>query len=109
MEDWAPKIAHEARAGAEIIALVPNHTCAKWYATLMEPRPVKGDVRKRLRFLGAPDDAMFPNTLLYYGTRRERFMQCFADVCHFPNCYPPQTGDTKVPELWRMPRLRKAA
>jgi hypothetical protein len=79
LADWAPKIAAEANAGLEIVALVPSRTDTDWFHTLWESARTTLLWKGRLKFLGAKYPAPFPSALFYFGKREEVFIKAFAD------------------------------
>jgi hypothetical protein len=80
--EWAAKIAEEARRGAEIVALCPVRTDARWWQDHARAMDVLFFWRGRLRFGGAPSSAPFPSALWYAGPRIDRFVEIFAPHGH---------------------------
>jgi hypothetical protein len=79
LADWSQKIAAEANAGLEIVALVPSRTDTDWFHTLWESARTTLLWKGRLKFLGADNYAVFPSALFYFGKREEVFIKAFAD------------------------------
>jgi hypothetical protein len=76
---WTKKIADEARAGVEIVALLPARTDTRWFHLYGRKADALVFWEGRLTFLGAPTSAPFPSLLLYYGPRWITFLAVFAD------------------------------
>lgn len=66
---WSQKITAEARAGLEIVALVPARTDTAWFNTLYSACSDLLLWRGRLTFLGAKHPAPFPSAVFYFGVR----------------------------------------
>jgi hypothetical protein len=79
LADWSQKIAAEANAGLEIVALVPSRTDTDWFHTLWESARTTLLWKGRVTFLGAKYPAPFPSALFYFGKREEVFIKAFAD------------------------------
>lgn len=79
---WTAKCRNEAEEGAEIIALLPARTDTRWWRDCTPPRSARAVafLRGRLRFVGAPAGAPFPSCLVYWGPRKYRFADAFADA-----------------------------
>lgn len=80
---WTLKMAEEAAAGAEIVALLPSRTDPAWMHDHVFPTArVVCLWRGRLRFL--PGDgkkatsAPFPSMIVYWGVRDEAFCEAFS-------------------------------
>jgi hypothetical protein len=79
---WIEKCAAEGCIdGAEIIALVPARTDAKWFQRCFYASAICF-WRGRLRFLGAPSSAPFPSAVVYWGGAVARFADVFGRVGH---------------------------
>jgi hypothetical protein len=79
LSDWSQKIAAEANAGLEIVALVPSRTDTEWFHRMWGSARCTLLWRGRLKFLGADNYAVFPSALFYFGKREEVFIKAFAD------------------------------
>lgn len=79
---WATKCVVEARAGAEIILLVPARPDTKWFGEVLLECTSVAFWRGRLRFNDAPAPAPFPSALFYWGRRRWDFCKAFAPHAH---------------------------
>lgn len=77
IERWLARCADAGAAGAELIALVPARTDAKWWQSHVTTADVVCFWRGRLRFVGAPSSAPFPSALAYWGPRVEKFAHVF--------------------------------
>lgn len=82
---WTERCRAEALAGAEVIALVPAATSEKWFQSSCAPRRSAAVCfwRGRIRFTVAGarlDSAPFSSALVYFGPRRYRFADAFADA-----------------------------
>lgn len=81
---WADKIAREAEAGVEIIALVPARTdTAAFQRGYLATCSAVCFVSGRVRFLqdGKPCDAPpFPSAVSYYGSRVGAFAEVFSEI-----------------------------
>lgn len=75
---WVAKCAYEANCGAEIIALLPARTDARWFRNVWTADRVCFWYG-RLKFLGAPSSAPFPSAIAYWGERGKRFDRVFGD------------------------------
>ena len=73
---WVRKCAAEAERGAQVIALLPARTDAKWFAGVWTAKKVCF-WRGRLKFLGAPSSAPFPSVVAYWGDNGRRFAEVF--------------------------------
>jgi len=81
MRQWAQKIANEARAGCEIIALVKGDFSTAWWRTLRGEAAAIGYVRERIAFEGGEHGSgNFASALFYFGPRAHLFAHMFADV-----------------------------
>lgn len=84
INDWTAKCVEAAAlwpSEAEVIALLPARTDTRWWHNDCAP-PKSGAVcfwAGRLRFVGAPASAPFPSALVYWGPRKYRFAEVFAD------------------------------
>jgi hypothetical protein len=97
---WAPKIAAEAAAGVEIIALVPARVDTEWWRTISGGAAAVGFVRGRLCF-ELPDHtegepAFFPSAIVYHGARAGDFMNAFAGIA---DCFP-WAKERPAPRHW---------
>lgn len=81
--DWTERCADAGCDEAEVIALLPARTDTRWWAAACVP-PVSAQAvcfwRGRLRFVGASASAPFPSCLVYWGQRKFRFADAFADA-----------------------------
>lgn len=79
---WTSRCLLEARDGAEVIALLPARTDTRWWRDCTPPHEAQAVCfwRGRLRFVGAPASAPFPSALVYWGARKFRFADVFADT-----------------------------
>lgn len=79
---WAARCHSAALCGAEVIALVPVDTSTGWWHDYCAPPKSQAVCfyRGRLRFVGAPGPAPFASALVYWGPRRFRFADVFADA-----------------------------
>jgi hypothetical protein len=75
---WALKMMAEARAGTEIVALVPNSTETAWFRELFDACNAAVCWRGRLTFDGATTPAFFGSTLFYFGHRPYAFADAFS-------------------------------
>lgn len=75
---WTEKIAREAAAGCEIIALLPARTDTRWWQEHVVTAHALCFWRGRLKFRGAPAPAPFPSAIAYFGPRRGRFCDVFS-------------------------------
>ena len=76
---WAQKMQIDGARGAEIIALLPARTDARWWQNHITNADAVCFWRGRLRFLGAESSAPFPSAVAYWGDRRIRFAKVFGD------------------------------
>jgi len=77
IESWVKKIHHEANDDAEIIALLPSRTGARWFRYVWTANAVCF-WRGRFRFVGAEYSAPFDSVLAYWGKRGDVFANAFA-------------------------------
>lgn len=77
---FARKMQDEGKRGAEIIALLPARTDARWWQHHITSARAVCFWKGRLKFLGAPSSAPFPSALAYWGPRPERFADFFGDA-----------------------------
>lgn len=71
---WSARCIEEAARGACVILLVPARKGAQWYRACEATASASCDVRGRLRFVGAKDDAPFPVTIfVWFGDRSHDF------------------------------------
>lgn len=83
-----PPYSHHLRAwmakcgssGAEVIALVPARTDARWWQEHAGMADAICFWRGRVRFLGGEASAPFPSALPYWGPRVDRFAEVFREV-----------------------------
>lgn len=75
--DVAPWAWKGAREGDEVILLVPVRTGSDWWQSNIAPADVILFWKGRLKFVGATDSAPFHCALVYWGERREKFLQAF--------------------------------
>lgn len=75
---WAPKIALEGAGGSEIIALLPARTDTNWFQKHIARADVLCFWSGRLTFRGAPDPALFPSVVAYFGDRAKAFKRVFT-------------------------------
>lgn len=83
MRAWADRCVAYARAGGEILLLVPARVDTVWWDRLtQDPAAAVAFVRGRLRFElpGASESAPFPSAFVYFGHRPERFAQLASQV-----------------------------
>jgi site-specific DNA-methyltransferase (adenine-specific) len=83
LSSWADACARHARAGGEVLALVPARTDTRWFATLTPEGVTVCLVRGRLRFErpgGARESAPFPSALVYFGQRPRAFARLAAGL-----------------------------
>jgi hypothetical protein len=79
--DWAEKIAREARAGAEIVALLPCRVNAAWLHDYVFPTAAAICYwRGYLRALDEPRKSVPTRAVFYWGPRPERFRAVFASA-----------------------------
>lgn len=87
---WAEKILAEAKAGAEIVALLPARTDTRWWHDCIA---MLADavcfLRGRPRFIdgdngGADGAGKFPSAVAYFGDRAKAFRRAFAGVGWIP-------------------------
>lgn len=78
LKQWVPKILDEAKAGAEIVVLVPNSTETVWFRKLFMGCQAAMCWEGRLTFDGAPAPAFFGSALFYFGHRPYAFADAFA-------------------------------
>jgi hypothetical protein len=79
LKRWVPKMIAEAKAGCEIITLLPNSTESRWFCTLFDACDAALCWRGRLTFSGSPAPAFFGNALFYFGRRPHAFAAAFAE------------------------------
>ena len=77
---WVAKAVREARAGAEIVLLLPARTDARWWQNHVRAAAAVCFWAGRLKFVGAPSSAPFPSALWYFGSRVAAFREAFADA-----------------------------
>jgi site-specific DNA-methyltransferase (adenine-specific) len=79
---WTGKCRWEGIHGAEVIALLPARTDTRCWEDCTPPDAAQAVCfwRGRLTFVGAPNCAPFPSCLVYYGPRKFRFADAFADA-----------------------------
>jgi hypothetical protein len=83
ISQWTKRCnAGAAEDGLEIIALLPARTDTRWWRDCTPPVHAQAVCfwAGRLRFVGAPASAPFPSALVYWGPRKHRFADAFADV-----------------------------
>lgn len=78
---WIARCAAEARAGAEVVALVPARVDVRWWERALKEHAIAGLWRGRVRFGGAANAAPFPIALLYWGSRQEAFCAAVSSRC----------------------------
>jgi hypothetical protein len=79
---WVAKAEREARLGAEIVALLPSRTDARWWQKHVTTADALVFWAGRLRFLGAPSSAPFPSAVAYWGPRWLTFLSVFGERGH---------------------------
>lgn len=79
---WIAKCRAEAAEGVEILCLVPSRTETRWFRSVLESPATVGLWSGRVQFLGAPHPATFPNVMIYWGPRADRFVAVFETVCN---------------------------
>ncbi len=79
---WIAKCRIEAAEGVEILALVPARTDTAWFRSVLSSPSHVGLWRGRIKFLGAPNAAPFPNVAIYWGPRADEFVRVFGEVCN---------------------------
>jgi hypothetical protein len=79
---WINKCRQEAAEGVEVLALVPSRTDTQWFRSVLASACVVGLWRGRIKFLGAPNAAPFPNVAIYWGPRSDEFVRTFGEVCN---------------------------
>ena len=78
---WARKIAREARAGVELLALLPSRTDTRWQHDYILPNSAATCYwRGRLRAVGERSRHVGPRALHYFGSRVPVFRSAFADA-----------------------------
>ena len=75
---WAEKCATEAKAGAEVVLLLPARTDTRYWHTSIATAQAVCFWRGRMRFVGAPASAPFPTALVYWGSRVDDFRRVFS-------------------------------
>jgi predicted nucleic acid-binding Zn ribbon protein len=83
LRSWSTRMADEARAGVEVIALVPARTDTRWWSTLAKANPLYCYLRGRVCFYkdSQPGDgATFPSALLYFGIARKKAISLFSPL-----------------------------
>ncbi len=76
---WTTKMVSEARAGVEIVALLPARTDTLWFQRDLEGAGLCF-VDGRIKFLGADSAAPFPSVLAYWGPYPGDFEAVFKDI-----------------------------
>jgi hypothetical protein len=74
---WVDKCIQEAKAGCEIILLVPSRTDTKWFNRAWKSMSAYCFWGGRITFVGAPAPAPFPSVLFYWGERPDVFGEVF--------------------------------
>lgn len=81
MKQWAEKIAHEAKRGCEIIAIVKGDFSTQWWGIVREDATAICYWSKRIKFGGGAHSAgTFASAVFYYGDRPLVFETAFSDV-----------------------------
>lgn len=76
---WLDRCAEaHTRWDAEVVALVPASTDTKYFQRALDTADAVCFWAGRIRFVGAPQGAMFPSALLYWGHHSGRFQQCLS-------------------------------
>lgn len=75
---WTAKCISAYLDGAEIVALLPARTDARWWQVEIGAVPAVCFWRGRLRFRGAEASAPFPSAIWYLGPRRFAFRDAFS-------------------------------
>lgn len=97
---WVLKMAREARAGVEIVALVDSRTDAPWLHDFVFPTATAVCyLRDSLQAIGEPDAA--PRAVVYWGERAERFREVFATAGFVVLC-----DDLRPEPPWTMTVMR---
>ena len=83
--DVAPWAYKGATQGDEVILLVPVRTGSNWWQRHIAPADVVLFWKGRLKFVGAKDQAPFHCALIYWGERREKFLEAFPGHWYVTN------------------------
>jgi hypothetical protein len=78
---WIAKILAEARAGVEIVSLVPARVDTHWFHSACYPPETDGTClwKGRVTFEPAKQPAMFPSAICYYGPQGALFARIFRE------------------------------
>ena len=63
---WVRKAAQEARRGATTVMLIPSRTDTAWWHDYIEGKAEVRFVRGRIKFVGATENAPFPNAVVIF-------------------------------------------
>jgi hypothetical protein len=74
---WAAKCAAEARAGSEVILLLPSRTDTAYWHEHLASASLLCFWKGRLKFVGAPAPCPFPVTFAYWGRSPALFRAAF--------------------------------
>ena len=78
---WIRKLRTEWRRGemTELIALLPARPDTRWFYRVTLEADALCFIQQRLKFVGNTSGAPFPSMLIYFGPRREVFIDAFRD------------------------------
>lgn len=82
IREWVLRCEMSAHDGAEIVALLPARTDARWWQQHVRTADALVFWAGRLRFLGAPSSAPFPSAVAYWGPRWLTFLSVFGERGH---------------------------
>lgn len=81
IEIWARKLASEASAGVEIVALLPSRTDTRWFHhNVLLKANATCLWRGRLRAVGESERTVRPRGVYYFGERVHAFREAFASA-----------------------------
>ena len=84
--EWADKAVFEfgfggiGRESDELIMLVAARVDTRWFKKLWRHASAVLLCNRRFQFIGEEDSAKFPQAVLYFGNRAERFAERFGDL-----------------------------
>ena len=84
---WAKLAAEQAKLGAKIVMLVPARVDTQWWRLLLEQEPLILFLGNRIRFVGAPDLAMFPSAIVTFHVSGEA-LESLARLLPGWICFP---------------------
>lgn len=67
---WMAKAYDASRKGATVVCLVPARTDTRWWHDYAELADIRRFVKGRIRFVGAPYNAPFPNAIVVFHAER---------------------------------------